>query len=108
MVAPENTGHFDPITSLADIHQLIIHTKGNRVRSLAIRNAVRCFLQLDDLLVGKYTAVMDELHRVSFLTHWTWALSGFRNLSTINVDLNTMVADLATEESWKDESITII
>jgi hypothetical protein len=92
LIALENTGYLDSITSFTDVDKFVISTQRHRVWCLTVWNIVGCLLELDDLLVSKAGAVVDNLHRVGRLANSTRALCRFGDLATVNVDPDGMVA----------------
>ena len=62
------------------------------------RNRVWCFLQLDDLFVHKARPVVNDLHRIRRITYGAGTFGRLGDPTTIDVDLDCMIADLAFEE----------
>ena len=102
-VASENASYFHTITSFADVHQFIVHAERNGVWCLTVRDIVRGFLQFNNLLIGKSTSIVDDLHRVSCIAGLARANSGLCNLAPVNVDLDSVIADLAPEKCYGNE-----
>jgi hypothetical protein len=71
------------------------------VGRLTIWNTVGSLLQLDDLLVGECTAIVDKFKRVLLIAGRTRADRWFGNPSPINVDLQTMMTSLTTEKGYE-------
>ena len=69
---------------------------------LAIRNVVRCFLQLNDLFVCKTATIMNNLHRVHRLAGDTRTFGRFGDLASVNINLYAMIAYRAPEESFDE------
>jgi hypothetical protein len=55
-------------------------------------------LKLDDLLVHETGTIVHNLHRVGGFTDRARALGRLIDPAAINIDLDSMVADLASEE----------
>ena len=62
------------------------------------RDGIGCFLELDDLLIHETGAVVDNLHGIRRVADRSRAFCRLGDLATVNVDLNCMIADLASEE----------
>jgi len=63
-VTPEDACDFDTVAGFAYVDELFVSTQRDRVRGLAIWDVVGCFLELNDLLVCEFAAVVNDLHRI--------------------------------------------
>jgi hypothetical protein len=68
------------------------------MRCLTCRYRVRSLLKLNDLFVHEAGTVVYNLHRVLRLADRTRAFGRFGDLPAVNIHLNRMIADLASEE----------
>lgn len=66
---------------------------------LAIRDGIGGLLESDDLLVEEGGTVVDERHGSFGLTDVSGAFIGLGDLSSVNVDLDGMLTDGASEEA---------
>jgi hypothetical protein len=96
----ENTSNQYSVSWFRQVDKFVIDTQGDSVGSLTIGDSIGCFLESNDLLVEEGGSVVDERHGAFGSTHVSRAFIGFGNLSSVNVDLDGMLADGASEEAY--------
>ena len=57
---PEDARDRHAITWYDDVHQIIEDEHGHRIGGLSLGDGVRCFLKLDELLVGEDTSIVND------------------------------------------------
>jgi hypothetical protein len=96
----ENTSNQYSVSWFRQVDKFVIDTQGDSVGSLTIGNSVWRFLESNDLLVEEGGPVVDERHGALGPTDVTRTFVGFGNFSSVNVDLDGMLADGASEEAY--------
>jgi len=95
----ENTSDQYSVSGLGQVDQFVVDTQRNGMRRLSIWYSVGCLLQSDDLFVEEGGSIVNERHCAFGTTDVSGTFVWLGDLSSVNVDLDRVLADETSEEA---------